>query len=567
MSASAPAVAQLSTQPFTAYGAGDAIALNALSLGTSQVAGLRVAASGGSVNSGPAGLTTPITNEYNQNVQPAKPDKNAYGRGTAIEAGVLTSTPQTVDLNQLILSGLAEAYAPPPSALVTKDITIPAGALIYASTARGEAKATYDPVYCPVGRPLSYGRGFVENLQLLGTQNAGNGSIADPLLGTSISAGNPRATTQSRTVSYMISNGDGTFGLVSETRQTVAPISVANIGGVGGLLIEIAGEFGLRTIATGKPGGASVAYTGNPLVTISTVVAGVAIPTLGPISLQDILGANGLGTPPALAALLSLSLGQPPHALKGAPGAPAAVAADGTSASGAADLLRLNVLNGTVDLGVAHMEGSVTVPAGGIKCTVPVSKTASVDPVTVGNDFSFTIKVPSDAALFSTLFNCDLVNVSAVDTASVASGTPKITLVSADHGGVVSGNTVTWANLGGYTVGQDPITLTINARIPTNSGAGVLKDTVNVTASLGNCRGGTTGEDIIQGSNQITGIARLDGAAITGNVTLVGPSVTRGDLAATGGNSWPLVAGGGFLLAALGLVRLRRRVTEVPAQG
>ncbi|HWI03356.1 MAG TPA: hypothetical protein VNT52_05930, partial [Acidimicrobiales bacterium] len=84
-----------------------------------------------------------------------------------------------------------------------------------------------------------------------------------------------------------------------------------------------------------------------------------------------------------------------------------------------------------------------------------------------------------------------------------------------------------------------PITLTINARIPTNSGAGVLRDTVNVSATLGNCRGGATGEDIVQGG------AQLNGSAITGAVTLVGPNVSRGNLAATGGNSWPLVAGAG----------------------
>jgi LPXTG-motif cell wall-anchored protein len=106
--------------------------------------------------------------------------------------------------------------------------------------------------------------------------------------------------------------------------------------------------------------------------------------------------------------------------------------------------------------------------------------------------------------------------------------------------------------------------LTITARIPSNSGAGVLRDTVNVTASLGNCQGGANGEDIIQGNAQIPGIARLDGSAITGAVTLVAPNVSRGNLAATGGNSWPLVAGGGFLLAALGLVRLRRRAEMVP---
>ena len=558
-SSSTPAGAQLSAQPFTAYGSGDAIALNALALGPTQLAGLRVAASGGSVNSGPGGLT-PIINEFNQNVAPARPDRNAYGRGTAIEAGVLTETPQTVDLNQLILSGLAEAFAPPPSPLVTASIDIPVNPVLFASTARGEAKATFDPNFCPVGRPLSYGRGFVENLELLGTGNEADGSIATPLLGTSTSAGNARATTQSRTVTYLIANGDGTFGLVSETLQTVAPISVA------GLLIEIAGEFGLRTIATGKPGGASVAYTGNPLLTVSTVVAGVAVPVVAPIRLQDIIGQGGIGTPPALAAVLSLSIGQPPRALRGPIGSTATVAPDGTSAAGAVDLLRLRVLDQTVDLGVAHMEGAVTVPAGGIRCTIPVSKVASVDPVTVGADFTYTIKIPSDPALFAALFNCDLIGVSAVDTVTTESGTPRIQLIGASNGGVISGNTVTWANLGNYTLGQEPITLTITARIPTNSGPGVLRDTVNVSASLGNCRGGTTGEDIIQGNAQIPGIARLNGSAITGNATLLGPNVTRGDLAATGGNSWPLVAGGGFLLAALGLVRLRRKATEAPIQ-
>jgi hypothetical protein len=211
-----------------------------------------------------------------------------------------------------------------------------------------------------------------------------------------------------------------------------------------------------------------------------------------------------------------------------------------------------------VDLRLGHMEGAVTVPAGGLTCDIPVSKTASVDPVTVGQDFTYTIRIPSDPALFNTLFNCDLIGVSAIDTVTTKTGNPTIQLVSADHGGTISGNTVTWANLGDYKLGQDPITLTITARIPSSSPAGVLQDTVNVTAALGNCRGGATGEDIVQGG------ARLNGSAITGNVTLVAPTVSRGGLAATGGNSWPLVAGGGFLLAALGLVRLRRRATQTP---
>jgi hypothetical protein len=577
-STATPASAQTAALgPFTAYGSGDALSLSLLPIGgTAQLAGLRVAASGGSVNSNATGLTG-IANEFGQNVGPTRPDKNAYGRGTALEAGLLTETPQpTVDLNQLILSGLAEAAAPPPTDLVVETIDIPVGNVLYASTARGEAQAVYDPVFCPVGRPLTFGRGFVENLELLGSGQEGDGSIAAPLLGTSTSVGNPRATTQSRTVSYMISNGDGTFGVVSETRQTVAPIVVSPAGGLlsglASLQIEVAGEFGLRTVATGKPasvpgGGARVETLGNPLLTITGSILGQPI-TVGPITFNDLVGQGGFALPPALNGLLRLEIATGPRALGGPFGSAATANPDGTSASGAVDLIRLAVLGGNVlDLGVAHMEGAVTVPPGGLRCSIPVSKVASVDPVTVGNDFQYIIRIPSDAAKFNQFFNCDLVGISAVDTVTTESGNPRIQLLEASNGGVISGNTVTWPNLGNYVIGQEPITLTITARIPTSSGAGVLRDTVEVLAALGNCRGtGAAGSDIIQGNATIPGIARLDGSAITGNVTLVGPNVNRGDLAATGGNSWPLVAGGGFLLAALGLVRLRRRALEVPTR-
>ncbi len=547
-STTTPALGQaLSTTPFSAYGAGDALALNLLSLPPTQLAGLRVAASAGTVSSAATGVPA-VVNEFGQNEAPARADRNAYGRGSAIEAGILTQAPQTSDFNQIILSGLAEAFAPPPSPLVTASLDIPVDPILSASTGRGEAQATFDPVYCPVGRPLTFGRGFVENLQLLGTGRDANG-LVDPVLGTSTSAGNPRATTQSRTVTYLFPNGDGTFGVASETRQTVAPIEVA------GLLIEVAGEYGMRVAASGKPGGATVTTLGTPILTITGPLGVV----LGPITLGGVIPPGTLALLDPILALLgiTLDLGELPRALGGS--GPPALAADGTSASAASDLLRLGLPLGLADLGLMHMEGSVSVPAGGIRCQIPVSKVSSIDPVTVGNDFTYTISIPNDAAFFQRFFNCDLVNISAVDTVVTESGTPRIQLLSASNGGVISGNTVTWANLGNYTLGQAPIVLTISARIPSNSGAGVLRNTVNVSATLGNCRGtGTGGEDII-------GSAQLNGNAITGAVTLVGPTVTRGDLAATGGNSWPLVAGGGFLLAAMGLVRLRRRAEMVPA--
>jgi LPXTG-motif cell wall-anchored protein len=565
VSSASPAAGQLSATPFTGYGSGDVIAVNALAIpGGTQLAGLRAAASGGNVNSGSNGLQS-RTNEFGQNVGPANAGKNAYGRGAAVEAGLLTVNPQPVNMNQILVAGLAEAYSPPPTDLVRTAIDIDLNPVVFARTGAGEAQSRFDPVYCPVGRPITYGRGFAENLQLLGSGTNPDESLVSPVLGTSTTTGTDRATTQSRTVTYVIANGDGTFGLVSETRQTLAPIELNVLGVLGSLLIEVAGEFGLRTVATGKPGGSSVTHLGDPVLTISTVLAGTTTPVLGPITLSSLIGAGGIGIGAPLNSIINLTLGGRPRGLNQAFGTSPQTSQDGTQAAGAIDLLRVAVPLVGVDVGLFHMEGQVTVPTGGFRCTIPVSKVASADPITAGQDFTYTIRIPTDTALFDRLFNCDLLNVSAVDTVTTESGNPRIQLLGASAGGVVSGNTVTWANLGPYQRGAPPITLTINARIPSNSGAGVLRDTVNVTASLGNCQGGVTGEDIIQGNAQIPGIARLDGSAITGAVTLVGPNVSRGTLAATGSNSWPLVAGGGFMLAALGLVRLRRRAAEVPS--
>lgn len=560
-SPAAVSAAPISGQPFSAYGSGAAVITNALTFGTTTIANAEEAFSGGAVNS--QGLNTPIMNEFGINVAPATPGKNALGRGTGLEVGTVTPSAQATTLNQVLLEGLAVATAPPPSDLVTREISLDVNPLAFASTLRGQAKATYDPVFCPVGRPFTFGLGYAENLQLLNTGGATDPSTGFPgsVLGSSTTSGTQRGASQSRTVTYLQANADGTFGVVSETRQTVAPIKLLGTLPGTGILIEVAGEFGLKVTATGKPGGSSAVYTGNPVLTVSTLLADIPTAILGPVSLQSIVGSGGLtvdATPLAV-----VSAGAPPRALNGALGSAPALASDGTSASAAVDAVRLGVLAGLagltgLDLRAGHMEAAVTVPAGGLTCDLPVSKVASADPVTVGQDFTYTISIPRDAVEFATLFNCDLINISAVDRVETQSGTPRIQLIAADKGGVISGNTVTWANLGNYTLGQPPIILTITARIATNSGTGVLRDTVNVSATLGNCRGGTTGEDIVQGG------ALLDGKAITGAVTLVAPNVTRGNLAATGGNSWPLVAGGGFLLAALGLVRLRRRAAEIP---
>jgi hypothetical protein len=94
--------------------------------------------------------------------------------------------------------------------------------------------------------------------------------------------------------------------------------------------------------------------------------------------------------------------------------------------------------------------------------------------------------------------------------------------------------------------------------IPANSPNGVLADTANVTAGLGNCTGGATGE--------ATAIGAVDQAIIGGSITLIAPSVTASGngLATTGsGPTLPWIAAG-LLILAEGTRRLLRRARTTP---
>ena len=547
-----PVAAQvLSDQAFSGYSSGTAVSVNALQLGTTQVANVQQATASAVVNS--KGLNPPPSvNEMGQTVlPPAEAAKNAYGRGAGAEVGLLTNVPDPNNQNQLILSGLAQADAPPPTGPVVKTVgPVVLDPVVRAALLTGVAQATYDPNFCPIGVPFSYGRGEAAGAQVLTSP----GPPASGLVDTS-QAG--KDVSQSRSFTYLVPNGDGTFGMASETHMTVAPITIGAVGGLPApVTLELVGEFVLRTVATGKPGGASVTFApaGSPSPTDPLVkLNGTTV-----LTTQQLLGGGGLNVP--VAPLLTLQIGVPPRPIGATTGA-AVAATDGTSASGAVDLVRLSVLSvpGLTggDIRVAHAEGAVSAPAGGIKCTVPVSKTADPDPVTVGNDVTIHINIPADVNQFSTLFGCDLIGIKVTDTEAVASGNPSFTLVSADNGGTISGNTVTFGNAGNYHPGDPPRVLNVVLHIPAGSGAGVLKDTAQVSAVLGNCTGGAAGQDLV-------GSANLQNSAITGTGVLTGPTVSRGNLAATGGNSWPLVAGAGFLLVALGLVRLRRRATDAP---
>ena len=58
------------------------------------------------------------------------------------------------------------------------------------------------------------------------------------------------SASESRTVTYFVPNGDGTWGVVSETRQIIAPVSLLGTG----ITVDVLGPLVMKATATGKPG-------------------------------------------------------------------------------------------------------------------------------------------------------------------------------------------------------------------------------------------------------------------------------------------------------------------------
>ena len=562
--ATVPAGAQTVTdQLFAGYGSGATLSVNVLQLGQTQALNIQAAAAGQSMSS--QGLPADgIFNELGYVVQrPDLEDFNAFGRGTGLELGLLTPDPNP-DPNQLLLAGLAEAAAPPNTDLITKQIgPVKLGSVAYANLLRGQALARFDPNTCVIGKPFTYGHGEAAGVQLLGTDPGGQNPLTSPLVGTSLPPDSldPRNVSRTRSVTYLLPNGDGTFAVVSETRQTIAPVALLG----GAVRIEVLGEWALRAIATGKPDDLNTPEPNDGArIEYAPVGAGPTTPVLRindtQITTQQLFGPNGLNID--LGPLVQLTVGTPARQIGGGTTSPPTLAADGTSASGAVDVAKVGLLNlanvlGVLDLRVGHMEASAVAPPGGVVCNVPVEKVGRPDPVRVGQEFTITIRIPSDPAVFDELFGCDLININAVDVHTVESGNARFELTGASHNGQISadGSTVTFTNLGNYRRGDPPIELEVRGRIPGNSGAGRLKDVVTVTASLGNCTGETGGDDIVG-----IGIGRLTNTGVIGTFELRGPEVSGGVLPSTGTNqSWPLIGGGVLLLAALAVRRRIRR--------
>lgn len=604
MATARPAGAQATGSTSTAwngYSTGSALHINALQLAANGpiVADTALAFAGASVNS--QGLNTALTNEMLLGIHPANGANEAFGRGSGVEVGVAQAAPNNPDANQVKLGGgAAEAAAAPPvqTDLVTRELlkqTI--NPLAYAAVLRGQAQATFNErfVMPMLGSPLGFGLGFADDVQLLNAGAApapGTEVLPAPIVATDTTAieggeGPARTTSQSTSVTYLVNNGDGTCGLASESHITVAPVRLnipPDTNPLNDLTIEILGEFVLRAVASGKPGGGRLEYmpTGANVSPSSPILRLIQNGTVtNVLTTQQLFGNTGLVLPDALAPLIAVAAGEDPRAIA-APGTNPNAASQptitDTLVSGAVDVARVRLVQpnpaasglNALDLRLAHMESKVEVPAGGINCQIPVSKTASPNPASPGDNVTFAISIPTDAEALRP-FPCDLTNIRVVDTVEVESGNPVFTVVGGTgpngEQGVVSGNTITFENIGSYRVGDPPLIVNVVINLARNSREGRILDRVRVDATPANCRasnetvGRVLGGARFFGANAgLTGTGLTGaGGGLTGTFTLSGPDVgAPAALPRTGpitDSTTPLFLG---LAAAAGGLLLRR---------
>jgi hypothetical protein len=524
-----PALAQIApVSQFSGYSTGTAVHAGALQSGTTRLLDSEIAFSGANVNSG--GLGPALVNEMTQAYQAAaKAGDKSAARGSGLEIGLTTEQANVTGANQINPGSTVQAFAPVSTALLTKEFqNLNVAPLAAATLLRGQAQAIYSDSVCVLGQPISSGLGYAANAEVLPATNA---------TALATSTGND-AVNISKSFTYLTPNGDGTYGLVTETHQTLAPVVLLN--GVTGPLVSLTfgGEWILRSTATGKAGGSKVEYApgGSPTSTTPVLTLAIAgVPTLS-LTTQEILTQKGFVLP--LPGIGEIVIGEDPRGIGGNADSAPELAANGTVAGAAVDVVRITASAANLalaDVRVGHMESKVTVPAGGIQCGIPVKKVGTPTSVVAGQDqtVTYTITIPADVEAFKAIA-CDVTNIKVVDVTTAEPGV-LFNIVSASRDGKIEGNTVTWENLGTYKPGDAPIVLTVGLKVPAGSAAGKISDTATATAVLGNCKGNASAN-----ADSLTGLASVNSAALSGSgsafsgtaTTVAGPATVS---PATGG--------------------------------
>ena len=439
-----PKAIDLGPEASAAYGTGTVIHADAIRSGAHSLVGLDVAFSGAAFSSEPAGGE--FINEVRRRVAPKLDLNAAFGRGTGLELGIAAEP-------SALIGQLSQAAAPPSTDLIHNFIG-PIGIpnIIRAELLRSQAQSRSAENACVLGPDQAYGLGSVLNLEVLG------GLIATEARPPA------REVVQSSSTTRVVKGSEpGRLGLQSETRQTIAPVTLFK-GTPFQFTVEVLGEWVLRAVADGAKGSVHYGPRNTHPETPIVRILGSKGEVLGQLTTQMLLSNDGLVITTPVA---EIAVGENPRMIGG--DAKSAAIVDATAAVAAVDVVRVRLLDGQLaDLRIGHMEAAVTVPRGGVQCPgIQVNQEADKPSVTPGTDFIYTITVsnPND---------CVLEKVKLVETPSANPAEVKYEIVSmTPSGGNLSGGKATFADIGPLGPGETK-TITVKVSVPLGSAPGKL---------------------------------------------------------------------------------------------
>ena len=491
---------------FAAYGTGTPIYADALEAAGKRLADVEVAFSGASFASQP--MPGGLLNEMKRLVAPALAAHSGFGRGSGFELGLGIGKGER---NQVILADLAESAAPPAAARITKQIgPVQIDPILKATLLRGQAQARASSG-CTLGSDLAYGLGYAADLNMLDL--AGGHDFLKALVKTS-APGPERSVSQSTSRTRLVPPADGRgpgmrFGLLSETRQTIAPVTFF-AGTEHQFTVEVLGEWVLRGLADGKKG--SIFYgpaDKSPETPIVRILNGAG-KTMSQLTFQDFLGQKGLEI--NIPGLAEIVIGEDPRAVGG--DAASHATETGTAVRGAVDVVRVRLLSGSeghlADVRLGHMEVGLTVPAGGIECS-GIGMALRADPAKVkpGDSFDWVLTVsnPND---------CKLTHVKVVDSVTATDGVKGEAVGSDPKADSLSASEITFNDIGPLGPGQSK-DVRIRMKVSDRSADGRFTDHAVAT--------GLCGPAAAEGDAATASEAEGDGVPMAGDITLQAPEV------------------------------------------
>jgi hypothetical protein len=549
------------------FSSGDFTFLDALSVPKLNLAQASIAQSAAGVSN--KGLQT--TDTLGQDLLTSTKSKghNAYGRGAGVSLN-LGQPDKSVPQAQLTQ---AEAVSPPRNSVTTKDIVkVPLAPVATADVQPDVAAANTisNTNFCVLGAPLSEGTATVADASVLPVSS-------------SIALATANGTVRDDSTEELDPNGAGALGLNSVATLNTAGITLFK--GVPGaaVTIKVVNPLILQAFAGGVKGSSKVSFgsTDGKKDILSITAAGKSTK----LTVEQLLGGQGAIIP----IVGKLANGKTLHLLNiDIGGVPSIhMSADGTMASAVADLIKVQVINKIgpakvtiggplggilkpildpvvaaldqlvstladtvnslglkkgVDLRIGHFEANAQVPAGGIKCGLPVTKTTNKDPVSAGDKFTVTITANNP-------YDCTIKNVRVDDKITATGGVTWTVGATRPKANKVTNSEVIWNNIGSIKPGGHKA-VQVDITIDADSTTGRMSDTSNVTGSCGTGNG--------------TGTSRV---TLTGKFTLHAPKVNPAagpqpsPLPDTGMSPMVPIGGGLLLVTGLGIAVIRRRST------